>query len=218
MNVKVGACLSLLGALLVLGGAASAQFHVDITVDENGNGHFTNTAGFDSSLPSGLRADPGPGGLASALTYDLLNPPGLVAGDLVLLEPSGGGLISDVVRFNTTSPFGAGAGSLVFYSDNLDGVDALADTGFPGATYTNVFTTTEVGPEGNNGFVYTPTAGQPGFVAGAAGPVIYHITSDTPAATPEFGSVFSLGGLLAASGAGVWMKRRRRGKDTTSVK
>lgn len=31
-----------------------------------------------------------------------------------------------------------------------------------------------------------------------------------PAATPEFGSVFSLGGLLAGAGAGLWARRRRR--------
>ena len=57
----------------------------------------------------------------------------------------------------------------------------------------------------------TGVAGQ----RGAGGPVIYHITSDAQVATPEFGSVFSLGGLLAAGGAGVWMKRRsRKGEET----
>jgi len=28
-------------------------------------------------------------------------------------------------------------------------------------------------------------------------------------ATPEFGSVFSLGGLLVAGGVGLWIKKRR---------
>lgn len=32
----------------------------------------------------------------------------------------------------------------------------------------------------------------------------------SPTATPEFGSVFSLGGLLLAGGTGVWWQRRRR--------
>jgi hypothetical protein len=35
--------------------------------------------------------------------------------------------------------------------------------------------------------------------------------SGGPTATPEFGSVFSLGGLLAAGGAGIWIKRKRTG-------
>jgi len=53
---------------------------------------------------------------------------------------------------------------LVFYSDRSDGSDSLADIGFPTAFYTNTLTVNEVGPEGNNGFTYTPAAGQPGFV------------------------------------------------------
>src|SRR4029079_9543074 len=98
-------------------------------------------------------------------TYGMLNPPSMVAGDLILLEPLGG-ILSDVIRFNPQQH----GGSLVFYSDNTDGADALADTGFPTAFYTNNITFTEVGPEGANGFTYTPIAGQPGFVAGGGGP------------------------------------------------
>jgi hypothetical protein len=154
-------------------------FTVTISADENGNGTFTNSAGFFSTLPGVLLPDPGPGGLPAALTYGLLNPPGLVAGDLILIEPPG--TVSDILRFNPNQ----NGGSLVFYSDNLDGADALADTGFPTAFYTNTATFFEVGPEGANGFTYTPLAGQPGFVAGAGGPVTYVITSDV---VPEPGS------------------------------
>src|SRR5262249_7062600 len=93
---------------------ASAQFSVTITVDENGNVHFSNTAAFNLSLPFAMQADPGPGGLASALTYGLSDPPGLVAGDLVLLEP-GTNLISDVIRFNPNQTCAGGTqGCLVF--------------------------------------------------------------------------------------------------------
>jgi PEP-CTERM motif len=84
----------------------------------------------------------------------------------------------------------------VFYSDNAEGSDALADTGFPTASYANALTLTEVGPEGNNGITYTPLAGQPGFVAGAAGPVTYVIVSD--AAVPEPATLTLLG--LGAAG------------------
>src|SRR5262245_7394455 len=48
-----------LAALLLLGGSApaQAQFSINITVDETGKGTFTNTAGFQSALPSALLPD-----------------------------------------------------------------------------------------------------------------------------------------------------------------
>lgn len=169
--------------------AFGATFSITVTLDENGNGVITNTNGFSSALPSMLAADPGPGGKSSALTYGLLNPPGLTVGDLKLFEP-GGGTLSDVIRFNASSPFANQTGSLVFYS-LADGDLDLADTGLPSAFYTNVATGIEVG----DGFSYTPTIGQPGFVANAGGPVTYNFTS--PAATPEPSTMALLGTVLA---------------------
>lgn len=199
-------CLCAL-SLLALGCAASAQgFSITIAVDENGNGRLTNTAGFSAPLPFALAPDPGPGGLPAALTYDLLNPPGLVAGDLLLLEPGTRTTLSDIIRFNAAS-FTGGAGSLVFYSDNADGADALADTGFPTAQYANNVTAFELGPEGDNGFTYTPVAGQPGFVAGAGGPVTYLIRSDV-SAVPEPGSLALL--LCGGAASALFVVRRRR--------
>jgi len=165
---------------LCLGRQAFAQFTVTITVDEDGHGNLSNSSGFNSSLPFAMLADPGPGGRASALTYGLLSPPGLTAGDLLLLEPGPSGTISDVIRFNPNETIAGTVGALVFYSDNLDGADALADTGFPSDFYANNIARVEVGVEGNNGFSYTPTAGQPGFVTGAGGPITYVIKSDVP--------------------------------------
>jgi PEP-CTERM motif len=206
-------------ALLCWSGLASADpaftaspgdpgFSVTITVDENGHGTLTNTAGFSGALASGLLPDPGPGGLPSVLTYSLLSPPGLVAGDVLFdgpgtLEPGffGGG---DVVRFNSgeTCPDGT-TGCLVFYSDNADGFDSLADTSAPpGALYTNVAHVAELGTEGVNLAIYTPTAGEPGFVAGADGPVTYVLYSDIP--EPGTLSLFGFG--LAALG----LFRRRK--------
>jgi hypothetical protein len=99
--------------------AALQPFSVTITVDENGNGSLTNTDGFFGTLGSALQNDPGPGGLNNVLTYSLLNPPGLTAGDVLI---TGDGLIMDIVRFNPSERCVDGSlGCLVFYSDNVDG-------------------------------------------------------------------------------------------------
>lgn len=193
--------------LLSVASFAQTPFSVDITVSETGRGLFTNSTGFSQALTGTLAPDPGPGGLASVLTYNLLNPPGLVAGDVLLREETGSlldGTILDVVRFNATN------GTLVFYSDNTDGFDSLADTfGPPGSLYPNNITINEIGTEANNGAVYRPTAGQPGFVAGAGGPVTYHLISDgTGSPVPEPSTFILLGtGLIGTAGA---VRRRLR--------
>jgi len=206
-------CLTVVAALLVTCGTAAAQFTININVDEFGNGTLTNSNGFFSPLPASLLPDPGPGGLPAALTYGLLNPPGLVSGDLLLVEPGGGGLLTDQVRFNASETIAGTLGALVFYSDHFDGVDALADNGFPTALYANTTSLVEVGGElGPNGITYTPTAGEPGFIAGAGGPVTYHITSDAaPASGPTLPTPASAwAGLVLLTGLGAWRVIRKR--------
>jgi hypothetical protein len=194
-------------ALAALGAASSASALVNgnilLTVDENGHGTI-NGFGGPQALPFALQDDPGPGGLANVLTYDLLNPPGLVAGD-VLLQDGPGGPILDVVRFNPNEVgAGGGTGALVFYSDNVDGFDSLADTPAPpGQLYGNNITILEVGPEGQNGAIYTPLAGQPGFVAGASAPVVYDLLSDVP--EPATWGLM----LLGVGVVGAVLRRRR---------
>ena len=205
-HVLSAVCLAVM--LLASGRVVSAQgFSTNISVDENGAGRLTNTNGFDSSLPGTLLPDPGPGGLPLALTFGLLNPPGLVAGDLLLFEPGAPGTLSDIIRFNPNQ----NGGSLVFYSDRDDGSNSLADTGFPTALYANVLSLVEVGLEGANGFTYTPTAGQPGFVSGAAGPVTYNIVSDLDALAPvPEPATFGMAAVAGIAGLVAYYRRRKR--------
>jgi hypothetical protein len=163
MNRRTILAALALATLLVANGRqvhAQAANNPIISVDERGIGSLQFPGGPQINLPGVLAPDPGPGGLPAALTFNLLGPPGLVAGDVLLLESVSGGLLSDIIRFN---PAGTGnpayPASLVFYSDNSDPNPFLADTGFPAALYTNTVSLVEVGPEGNNGFLSsTPTA------------------------------------------------------------
>jgi hypothetical protein len=176
--------------MLLTMGAASAEFAINITVDENGNGLFTNTSGFSSALPFALQQDPFTGGLANALTYSLLNPPGLQLGDLFILEPElGPFVIGDHVRFNPSELCSDGtAGCLVFYSETPP-TDSLADIGLPGGTSGDRVFLSE---DALGQVIYTPTEGQPGFVLGAAGPVTYDIISD-PVPEPASLGIFAVG-------------------------
>src|SRR5439155_26985516 len=116
-------------------GALAATF---VSVDENGHGTLEFGDGAVIPLPATVQPDPGPGGLGAVLTYNLLGPPSLVAGDVELFDAAEG-LVLDVLRFNPAGTGGDGyPASLLFYSDNLDGFDALADTvGPPTAFYAN---------------------------------------------------------------------------------
>ena len=192
-----------LAAALAVGGAApllaQSGNNPIIFLPENGVGTIQFPGAAALPLPGVLAPDPGPGGRTSALTYNLLGPPSLVPGDLLLFD---GDLLSDVIRFNPAGTAPGYPASVVFYSALETVGGALADVGFPSAFYQNIVRMAE----GMLGVVYTPTANQPGYVAGFA--VTYRIESLT--AAPEPGSVVLLAtgllGLVAAAAI-----RRHRG-------
>jgi len=179
-----------------------------ITVDEFGHGTLQFPGGPLIPTAGVLAPDPGPGGLAAAMTYNLLGPPGLVAGDVFLLEPGSSNAVSDVIRFNPAGTGNPGyPASLLFYSDTADAPDetpAPADTGFPTAFYTNQFVLREVLQVDHHVASYTPTANQPGFVPGFS--VSYLLISSVP--EPSSLALLSAGGLTF-TGLAVVRRRKR---------
>ena len=158
------------------------------TFDEFGNSSGPSSA--PPISPGVLQPDPSGGLPGPVLVYTVPLP--LVTGDVVLTEPgnpSTGGQNSDVVRF--WNPTGINLTQIIFYSDfsATDPADSPADTGLP-PQLLNPVIIPEIGPEGNNGAVYTPPPGGPGSFPGAL--IQYNIVSDS--AVPEPGT-FALAGL-----------------------
>jgi hypothetical protein len=188
-----GACALILGWC---GSTFALQTSWIIEIDENCHGtftHFESNGPIIDAMPCALSQDPGPGGLASVLTYTVPFPthPLFLNGDLLLTEADAGGAVSDVVRFENGNNF-------FFYSDNIDGVDAMADTGLPTALFPFQFAAPEVGPEGNNGVTYIASGSTPGSIAGPV-TVTYIIHSDLSAPEPATLALLGLGlaGLAA---------------------
>jgi hypothetical protein len=180
---------------------ATSLFGQIYTFDEFGNSSGPTTA--PPISPGVLQPDPsGALGLpVPVLVYNLALP--VVSGDVVLVEPgnaSTGQQYSDVIRF--WNPTGINLTQIIFYSDNattepgdVPPDSGLADTGLPPQLINPVFIP-EVGPEGNNGAIYTPAPGAPGSIAGAV--ITYNIISDSPVPEPNTLALAVLGAGLFA--------------------
>src|SRR5262245_38524641 len=106
----VAVCVAL-GLVLAPPLASSAGATPVIYIDEFGTG-FLDFGGGLIPTTGVLQPDPGPGGLASVLTYNLLGPPALIAGDVLL---SDSGAIQDVLRFNPARTGRVGLPALVLF-------------------------------------------------------------------------------------------------------
>ncbi len=165
-------------ALLLLGGATALQGGAIVAVDEYGNGTITLESGTVYAIAGALLADPGPGGLDSTLTYDLQGPPSLEAGDVLALY---GGQTLQLFRFNAADTgYYLYPASLIFYSSNRDGMDTLANTLSPPAgLYDNALYLDLSGHSIWAPILYTPAAGQPGYIDG------FDVSYSFQVATPE---------------------------------
>jgi hypothetical protein len=178
--------LSVLGCAYAITTASSfAQLY---TFDE-----FGKSSGPGIS-PGAMQLDPSGGLPGVVMVYNLAF--SVIPGDVALTEPGAPipGPFSDIVRF--WNPTGGGPSQIIFYSDfsSADPADAPADTGLPQQLF-NLVVINEVGPEGNNGALYTPPPGGPGSVAGAVG-LQYNIISDVPEPNTLALTIASAGLLL----------------------
>jgi hypothetical protein len=196
-------------ALALAVGAAAHAANPIISIDEFGSGFldFRSQGGLLELLTGVLQNDPGPGGLSSVMTYDMLGPPSVTAGDVLFADDDAGGAILDVIRFNNynTGDTPGYPASILFYSDNIDGFDSPADTfGPPSQFYANIVTI----HEDLNGFAsYHPAEGAPGFVPGFD--VVYRFFSDgnANAGVPEPASWALL--IVGFAGVGASLRLRK---------
>lgn len=171
-----------IGSLLILPALmqpVQAQTQTLITADEMGTGTLNGIA-----MPGVILND-------NQLFYSMLNPPSLLPGYVLLLEGTAGPL-SDVIQFGGFGAVGTAPQlGFLFFSDNSDGIDEPADRAGLPTIPTDALTATIL-----EGQLYTPTANQPGFVAGFS--VTYNFISDLET-VPDAGATAGLLGLGLAS-------------------
>jgi MYXO-CTERM domain-containing protein len=195
-----------LAVALLLAPAPAKAVLFTVTFDENGFGLIVNSE--HTFVPSSNMPDPfDPGNGLKPLVYDLgIRNPGLVSGDVVILEPGiPGAGSSDVFRFwNNPDTHHQWA---IFYSDIGVLDNDKADVGLPPTLMTNVLTLTEVDLGGGlSGVTYQALfgSGLPGTSLVTGQDAIYNLISDSP--EPSTLAIAGLGalGLFASR---LWRRR-----------
>jgi len=171
---KVSALAMLFGSALA---ANTTTGQIQVSFDENGHG-------LSQGVPLGFATQPDPISGIPTLVYSL--PFQVVPGDLVLMESIPQDSFSDIVRFYQDGR--------VFFFSNREPTDLppfdLADVSVLPPPQSGAIPLVENGPEGNNGVLWNPGPGQPGYPGGQ---ITYNIISD---AVPEPGGI-ALAGLAA---------------------
>jgi len=165
--VKVSAAVGLASAISV---GSAFGFGAIYTIDNNGSAFWNNGGGL---APYALALEPYSG--MTALQYTL--PFAATTGD-VLLETSGGGPVTDILRFDSAGTNNAYA---YFFSTTGTGTLGYVPT-LPSAITPNQGPLLLQNSGGVWSVSYTPTVGQPGFDAAAPGSV-YHIIVAVPEPT-----------------------------------
>jgi len=207
----------LMGLGLSTARAASTGFagssNVDaftLVFDEFSNGFLQNPTG-SNPVPLGgtLQNDPTvPAGGTPRMVLTFVLPMPVVTGDVRIFEPGGSPTApSDLLRFTNA---GGGLGGaingdrLIFYSELPEPGETLvppADTGLPPMEQwvpRDGGGITEVGPEGNNSFVWIPNGVNDNIYIGLSDGVI-----------PEPASIISFGLGMLGLGFCAWRRRKR---------
>jgi hypothetical protein len=163
------------------------------TVDENGPAVLSGPiVGYSNGA---YKLDP----LSGMVGWYYQTPPS-TPGDVVLLEQAAGGPLSDLLRFDGQGVF--------FFSDLEPGELNPDKADVPVMPIPiNPVVLQEIGPEGNNGALYFPNQGMPGFDQSGQLPGLgYNFISD---AVPEPGSAALLVGAAVLLGGNILRRKAR---------
>lgn len=191
LRCKTIVAAGMVAALCAPAMANAAPSVVQFYVGQDGYGSVTSLDGYTQGISASVGNDPGPGGSAAALIYDLAIPPDLTYGDVLVNNQAG--QLAEVLRFEAAAGTCTG-GCLVLYSAVGSGT-AGSGTTLPSSFLSDTIT---VSLTSQGTVSYTPSAGQPGYIS---------VGVSYAAAVPEptTAGLFLMGTLAAGA-----MARRRR--------